>query len=325
MRIAVVHEALAESARPDESDALVQLELVERELRGAGHACTRIALDLDLDRARDALRALGPDLAFNLVESLGGHGRLAHLVPALLEALGIPCTGAPAAAMLETTDKLLAKRRLTAAGLPTPPWLESPRALGRTSEPSGRWIVKPVAEDASLDIDDAAVVDGVATARSALAAAARPSFAERYVSGREFNLSLLEKERDAELLPAAEVCFHDWPERKPRIVGYDAKWKAGSREFVDTRRRFDFDAGDAPILARLAELAHACWRLFALRGWARIDFRVDHDGEPWILEVNANPCLSPDAGFCAAAERAGLSPAEVVGRIVSAATAGASL
>lgn len=69
----------------------------------------------------------------------------------------------------------------------------------------------------------------------------------------------------------------------------------------------------------MTRLALACWRLFRLRGWARVDFRVDADGHPFILEVNANPCLSPDAGYAAALERAGIPFADAVGRIVAAA------
>jgi D-alanine-D-alanine ligase len=69
-------------------------------------------------------------------------------------------------------------------------------------------------------------------------------------------------------------------------------------------------------LGRLRELARQCWQLFALRGYARVDFRVDPQGRPWVLEVNTNPCLSPDAGFLAAAAQAGLSPMDVIRRIV---------
>jgi D-alanine-D-alanine ligase len=72
---------------------------------------------------------------------------------------------------------------------------------------------------------------------------------------------------------------------------------------------------------RLEQMAKKCWQVFGLGGYARIDFRVDADGQPWILEINANPCLSPDAGFAAAVKQSGLTFAEAVGRILSDATA----
>ncbi len=299
-----------------------------RRSRESGHGCEPLAIDLDLESARRRLRASRPELVFNLVESLGGSGRLAHLAPALVESLGIPCTGASSAAFLETTDKLRAKRRLTADGLPTPAWLDLD-AGSQTSEAgvAGRldataitgWIVKPVFEDASIDLDDDSVVPTASRAQARMRTAERPSFAEAFVDGRELNLALLEKPGGVELLPPAEIRFERWPKGKPRIVGYRAKWHDESFESQHTPRSFEFPAAEAPLIARVSELAHRCWKLFSLGGFARVDFRVDRAGNPWILEVNANPCLSPDAGFAAAASRAGLSGRAVVDRIVDAA------
>ncbi len=323
MRIALLHEPTTEMARPDERDALVQLDSVEIDLRACGHDCRRLPIDLDLEQGRQRLLDARPDLVFNLVESLGGSSRFAHFAPALVEALGIPVTGAPSTAFFETTDKLHAKRRLGAAGLPTPRWLEGGDASefdGR-AEPSARFIVKPIYEDASIDLCDASVVDSPKAARAGLARAARPSFAEAYIEGREFNLALLEKPGGVELLPAAEISFEAWPAGKPRIVGYAAKWQDDSFESQHTPRRFEFPASDAALLSRLGDLAHRCWRLFGMRGFARVDFRIDPKGEPFVLEVNANPCLSPDAGFRAAAQRAGFSSRAIVERIVAAALA----
>jgi hypothetical protein len=119
-----------------------------------------------------------------------------------------------------------------------------------------------------------------------------------------------------EALPPAEILFSAYPPDKPRIVGHRAKWQADSFEYQNTPRRFDFDAADGPLLDQLRDLARRCWTLFGLGGWVRVDFRVDAAGRPWILEVNTNPCLSPDAGFAAALHRASVPFDEAIRRIL---------
>ncbi|MCU0585751.1 MAG: hypothetical protein MUC46_06745, partial [Desulfobacterales bacterium] len=125
--------------------------------------------------------------------------------------------------------------------------------------------------------------------------------------------------RGPQLLPPAEILFEGYPENRPRIVGYRAKWDPDSFEFSHTPRRFEFPRQDAALLERLGALALSCWKLFGLNGYARVDFRVDGGEEPWILEINANPCLSPDAGFAAALETAGIPFQTAVARIIAAA------
>src|SRR5262249_33644477 len=120
-----------------------------------------------------------------------------------------------------------------------------------------------------------------------------------------------------DVLPPAEIDFSAFPANKPHLVGYRAKWDPASFEYHHTPRRFDFPDSDSPLLERLAELARASWHLFELRGYARVDFRVDRDGWPWVLEINSNPCLSPDAGFAAALERARIPFAHAVQRILN--------
>jgi len=324
VRIAVLHDEPAAAPRPDEQDSLDQARSVARQLSASGHQAILLPLGLDLSAARRTLLELAPDRVVNLVESVGGSGRLIHLAPALLEELGLPFTGARSAAMFTTTHKVLAKRLLAAAGLPTPAWAEAGGAPTPDARP-GPWIVKAVCEDASIGVDDAAVVEvGDLDRLSALVAerAARlgvEAFAERYVEGRELNLSLLEKDDGVDVLPPAEIVFDGYPHGKPRIVGYAAKWDASSFEYTHTPRRFDHPAADGPLLAEVEGLARSAWSLFGLSGYARVDFRVDAEGRPWILELNANPCLSEDAGFAAAAARANLALRDVLERIVAAA------
>jgi D-alanine-D-alanine ligase len=145
------------------------------------------------------------------------------------------------------------------------------------------------------------------------------AFAEEYVHGREFNVSLLEVDGAPVVLPRAEILFENYAPGRPRVVGYGAKWDTGSDEYRDTPRSFDAEPEDAALSLRLDDLALGCWELFGLGGYARVDFRVDESGAPFVLEVNANPCLAPDAGFVAAAARAGRPFAEVMDALIAAA------
>ena len=168
----------------------------------------------------------------------------------------------------------------------------------------------PSSKHGSLGLDAGSVVKGADAARAIKERALRwktEHFAEGYIEGREFNLALIERDGAVAVLPIAEIVFEGLAAGEPRIVGYDAKWTPDSAAYIGTPRRFGLEADAPELAARLSELARAAWTCFDLAGYARVDFRVDRDGAPFILEVNVNPCLSPDAGFAAAAAQAGLS------------------
>jgi D-alanine-D-alanine ligase len=337
LRIVVLHNAVEGDADAADRDVLVQAAAVQAALTERGRQVTLLPCTLNLQAAADQLHTLRPDVVFNLVESLGGTDRLMPLATLLLEALGIPFTGVGTTAILATSDKLAAKHRLSQAGLPTPEWWTA-ETIGdlftalSVSRQNRRVILKPVWEHASLGMGDDSVLDAAWGAESAQllqrvrereARTGRPHFLETFVDGREFNLSLLDDgDGEPRVLPPAEIDFSAFPPEKPRIVGHKAKWIPDSFEYAQTPRRFEFPPSDQPLLGRLSELARRCWRLFELRGYARVDFRVDHRGRPWILEINVNPCLAPDAGFAAAVEQAGVPYAEAVERILLAALPG---
>ncbi len=131
-------------------------------------------------------------------------------------------------------------------------------------------------------------------------------------------MSLLQGEDGVEVLPVAEIVFEGFPEGMSRVVGYEAKWHEDSFAYLHTVRSFP-GREDEELLAEASRLALAAWPICGLSGYARVDLRLDEQGRPHILEVNANPCLSPGAGFLAAAAQAGLTPREVIGRILAAA------
>ncbi|HWC62633.1 MAG TPA: ATP-grasp domain-containing protein, partial [Rhizomicrobium sp.] len=143
-------------------------------------------------------------------------------------------------------------------------------------------------------------------------------FAEAYVEGREFNIALLGNAHRLTVLPMAEMTFADWPEGQPRIVGYGAKWDEDSSGWKHTVRKFGVEKDEPVLAARLKEICERVWRGFALSGFVRVDFRV-RDGEPLVLEINVNPCISPDAGFAAAAAEARMDYDALIDEIVKAA------
>ena len=318
MRIILVHQHIPADAAADERDVLDQAAAIRLALTANGHDVSVLPCTTDLGNLQRKLEVLKPDCVFNLVETLDGSGRLIHLAPSLWETKGLPFTGSSADALYLTTHKLLSKERMVAAGLAIPPWITRNRVCGNDEAAPADWIVKSVWEHASVGLDDASILRGVP---AATVAGRLPSgcFAERFVDGREFNLALLAGPNGPEVLPPAEIVFVDYPEGKPKIVSYQAKWDEASFEYTHTVRRFADPAVDSGLLAELERLALRCWEVFGLGGYARVDFRVDASGKPWILEVNSNPCLSPDSGFAAALEQAGIPYADAMERIVRAA------
>jgi D-alanine-D-alanine ligase-like ATP-grasp enzyme/GNAT superfamily N-acetyltransferase len=322
MRITLVHQYVPADAAADERDVLDQAKAVKTALAAGGHAVSVLPCTTDLGNLQRKLEVLKPDCVFNLVETLDGSGKLIHLAPALWEVKGLPFTGSSADALYITTHKLLSKERMFAAGLPVPAWIVggAPSAQRSTldaqhSPPQADWIVKSVWEHASVGLGDASLVRD-ATAAEVTSRIPAGFFAEQFVDGREFNVALLAGPAGPEVLPPAEIAFVDYPAGKPKIVSYAAKWNEASFEYTHTVRRFVDASADGALLAELKLLAVRCWEVFSLGGYARVDFRVDSSGKPWILEVNSNPCLSPDSGFAAALEKAGIPYADAMERIV---------
>jgi D-alanine-D-alanine ligase len=320
MNIVLLYPDLPPDAAEDELDVLDEVNAVSSVLHEMEHQLFPLPVSLDLRQLSASLRDMKPDLVFNLVESLDGSGRFIHFAPAVLDHLHLPYTGCSADAQFITTSKLLSKARLSAEQLPTPDWMKIDTQAPADLPFPPPYIIKPVWEDASVGISDSSIVSEAKDLEQRLKEQVRgfgECFVEQYVDGREFNMSLLAGSDGPEVLPAAEIRFLDYPIGKPTIVGYDAKWDSASFEFRNTVRSFDFPASDQQLLGQLDALALRCWDLFELGGYARVDFRVDTSGRPWILEVNANPCISPDSGFVAAAARAGYTYADIIRRIIN--------
>jgi D-alanine-D-alanine ligase len=324
MRIAVLYGNLSENTSIDEQDGLIQVESVSQALSELNHDPVPVSFSLDIKETLGKITEINPALVFNLVESIDGRGRLIHLAPSILDAMNIAYTGAGTDAIYTTSNKVLAKQMLRGARIPTPFFVTPEKARQHKSPLCSPGIIKSVWEHGSVGIGYDSVVfpkthdqllQEMDRRKDQLGGAC---FAEAYIEGREFNLSLLSKNGNGipQVLPPAEIRFDNFPKDRHRIVDYKAKWESESFEYQNTLRSFDFPDQDRPLLDRMNKIARECWKLFNLKGYARVDFRVDECGNPWVLEVNTNPCISPDSGFVAAADKADLTFNHIIARII---------
>lgn len=307
---------LSENPTTDELDVLEQARVVEEALTEIGYTVSRDFFDLNMQRIRDLLVTTNPDVVFNLVEGVEGKAELIYFPTALLESLNISYSGCRLDSMYLTSNKVYAKEKMRANGLPTADWF-SPKEINKLS-PEKCYIIKPLWEDASVGIDEHRVLMGndPKMIEFAKEANSHKYFIEEFIPGREFNMSMLGGNIGPEVMNPAEMLFHNFPEGKPRIMGYKSKWVEGSFEYENTSRTFDIKEEDIPLHNRIREICIKCWKVFNLKGYARVDLRVDENNQPLILEINANPCISPDAGFYVACSQAGYKFTDVMKRII---------
>jgi D-alanine-D-alanine ligase len=138
--------------------------------------------------------------------------------------------------------------------------------------------------------------------------------AERFIDGREVNVTVMETADGLTTLPLHEISFADMPDDRPRIVSYAAKWDESHVDYGGTKPVPMTDV--SPQLARAIEdTATATFRALELRDFGRVDLRIDEHGQPWVIDVNPNCDLSPDAGVARAARHGGLSYPQLCGRV----------
>jgi D-alanine-D-alanine ligase len=315
-RCCIIYNKPRENALPDELDVLDQVEYIETTLNELGIETYRKGITADFMKEVALLAAEKPDFVFNLVESINNKGELCYFVPALLNLYSIPYTGNPVEAMFITTSKALTSKTLKQAGINNPGGYAPSQSYQLI--PGNSYIIKPVWEDGSLGITGESVFIFNPEYEKKLSNYKDSHWLiEDYIDGREFNISILPGENGPEVMPPAEMTFQNFTEGMPRIVDFKAKWEEGSFEYENTIRHFPGDKLNPVLRKRIMDAALKCWHVFGLKGYARVDMRVDHNDIPYVIEVNANPCLSPDSGVVAAITAAGIPFTEVVSRILN--------
>ena len=302
MRVALLFDGASAYATNPDALILDTVRAIEQSLVSEGNEVTYIPIYQD-GKWIEKLRRGKFDLAFNMCEGIDGIAALESAVISVLELFKIPFTGASSYTAALCLRKHVVNGLLEKNGLPIPRFACIRRGdpLVSVGFPA---IVKPAAEDASIGVEQRSVVKNMrqlAERVEAMLEVWDEILVQRYVDGREVNVGLL---GDA-VLPIAEIDFGKMPRGRWRIVTYQSKWVPGSVDDVGGAPRCPAKL-PAKVATEARRVALRAWKIAGGFGYGRVDMRIDANGQPWILEVNANPDIAPDAGLARMARVVGI-------------------
>lgn len=311
-----------------EVGVLEEREDISRALQSLGYRCSIFNVDGNVTRLIDYLKEEQPDVIFNLCEAVENVAIHEMHVVGIFELMHIPYTGSDPLTLGIALSKIRVKEILLYNNLPTPRFqvFKSPVRIAVDEHLSFPLIVKPSREDASIGIETKSVVSNINELRKRvryiIEEYGQPALVEEYINGRELNVAVLGHRKQV-VLPISEIDMSTLPAQYHRIITYNAKWVKGTDEYEHTK-------GVCPALlapeteAKIKDLALRAVQIIGCRDYARVDFRLSKDDQPYILEVNPNPDISDEAGFARSARAHGLKFEELVGKIVECALERAS-
>lgn len=284
-----------------------------------GYQTVMVPVKNDLQEFARELGQYSPrnTFVFNICDGFAGDNFSASLIPQLLNELGYKHTGSTAQAVRLCTDKARSKQRLVKQGVPTPAYQVFKKPTANVNLPLPA-IVKPVHEDASIGIDEKAVVtspsellervDYVVTEYS------QPALVEEFITGREFAVSMWGN-GTMDVMPISEHDFSAVSDPLKSFLTYESKWVEDS--FTYNEFKVLCPANLSPQEEEnIKNVAIGAFRAMGLRDFGRVDIRY-RDGIPYVIDINEIPDLSPDAGFARASETAGYSYDQMVDRILT--------
>ncbi len=331
------YEALAEqgpvalSWNPDQTASEVgtvqdEIDAIVAACRNSGYVARDCNIEDSFKKLEDAVRSFKPDVIVNLVEFFNDENAQEAYIAGLFDLWKIPYTGSPPLTLLTCQRKFRTKVLLEAQGVPTPAYTIFYEPVAEPVNLPYPLIVKPAREDASGGID----ADSVVRDHDALAARVnlvledhhQPALVERFIDGREIHVAIMGNS-PPEVLPMLEFEFEEKDEDDPRpqILTYEAKWDPTSPDFYASDVQVPPRKLARKLSSRIKDAALAAYRITGCRDYARVDFRVDNEGEPYILEVNPNPDLASGTGFSLCAEKSGRTFDQIIGELLAMAMA----
>jgi D-alanine-D-alanine ligase len=331
VKIAVIFD----SPHPEWDDAAFKREVEEkieeaeydvaRALLAGGHDVLMIGIGDDVTPLLAKLAAFQPKLVFNGCEGFRKNARHEYAIAAVLDMYGYRYTGSSPTALLVARNKSLTKKILAYHGIRVPAFAEFHEGdkLVRPSELRFPLIVKPLLEDASIGIAQASVVeddDSLAQRVDFIHTKYhQAAIVEELVEGREVYVGLIGND-DLEVLPLTEMTFGELETGEHRIATYKAKWDEEYRKKNKIKNVFAKGVSEE-LTQRIGEICSTAFRALWLQDYGRVDVRLAHDDEVYVLEVNPNPFIAAEHEMADAAEKAGLKYNAFIQRIVDEALA----
>jgi len=323
MKIALLHTI--DALEPPIDPVLGQIEAA---LQSGGHEVSKLVVDKTVQPLVTALNEQRPDIVFNIAESFAGKSALESNVAALLNLLDLRYTGSSPAGLILAGDKTLTKKILTFHGILTAKFATVFRgAVDWAGKIDFPLILKPPQEDASLGITQKSIVNNVQELLEKISSLQEeyqgPVLAEEFIDGREFYVGVLGNS-DVKALPIMEMDFTGYPEGKPKIASWEAKWgdegDEKGAEFEGTKSIFPTNVSEE-LAERMKKVAVDAFQALRLRDYARVDLRVTPEEEIYVIEVNPNCYLEQSAEFASAAAKDGTDYNTLINRIVELANA----
>ena len=289
-------------------------------LSGIGHDVRQLGIHEELRPIREAISDFDPEIVFNLVEEFQGEAIYDQNVVAYLELLRIAFTGCNPRGMVIARDKALSKKLLSYHRIRVPRFftVRRRRVARRPDRLKFPLIVKSLIEEASLGIakaslvrDDEKLAERVAFIHEHVGTDA---IVEEFIEGREVYVGVLGNER-LQVLAPQELRIEKSGVDEPLIATSKVKHDPAYQEKLGVEIvRAKLDETLAP---RLVQIAKRAFRTLNLDGYARLDFRISKEGEPYLLEANPNPEIARYEEMAQAAEMSGLGYEALLQKILN--------
>ncbi len=259
---------------------------------------------------------LGVDIVFNISEGLTGRNRESQ-VPLLLEMAGIPFVGADALTLSLTLDKIMAKKIFIADGIPTPKFFEvkDTESLANTNHFKFPLIVKPRFEGSSKGLSENSRVENTEDLKKQVEYIVntykQPALIEEFISGQEFTVAIVGNE-NPEIMPIVQIKIDGRLKLNDKFYTF-ARIQSDRLEYICPAHI------SAELKKKLSDLALKTYNAVECRDFGRVDFRVDNDGKPYVLEINPLPSLSTEDVFMLVAKEIGITYEQIIGKILQSA------